>query len=182
MLEAIGESPVSTEGSQHPDALVAGNLLDRLSEQLQAPGASYNREYKLTLAVDTATDEVVPPSNTLQVDPFDVNSKLVQRGTRLYDPVNHTFKIGEDVVVNLIAGLGFEELPPEAQHYLAAEGSYRLHLSRVGDEKKLAHLMKLLDDAKRAYGTAELKALDINARNTSTTARMLGRIVPYRRV
>lgn len=181
MLAAIGEAPVSTESSQHPDVLVAANLLDRILEAEQEPGFWFNRERDITLSVDALTNEIRVPSNTLQVDAVDETKQYVRRGEKLYDSDNSTFIFEDDVVCDLIVALDFIDLPISAQNYIASLGAYELQLSEVGDENKLTRLAQRLAVSRAAFKAACIKNGDYNARNTPSAVNMLARVRPYRR-
>lgn len=181
MLAGIGEAPVSFEDSQHPDVLVAINILNLLIEFVQSKGYWFNKVLSVVLKYDTGTGKVGLPSNALRVDPVDVYSSYVQRGKFLFDTENNTFVINKDVDCNLVVELPFDDLPHSVQQYIAAEGTYKLHLSEVGDEQKLQRLERLSVIARGYMRADELRNGDYNAVNTPTAARLYRRNRPYRR-
>ncbi len=179
MLAGIGEAPVSTEDSLHPDVLVASAILDRCLEKVLENGWWFNIERGITLPVST-DNKVQVPSGTLQVDPVDTSSNYVRRGDYLYDKANATYEIGESVKCDLVIELTFNELPISAQIYIAADATYQLQLSEVGDENKLRRLEVLRKEAWTVLRSTELRNMDYNALNTPTAVKIRSGIQPYR--
>lgn len=131
-LENIGQAPVSTiAGDLGVDTQVALNFVRKINRELQASGWFWNTEinYKLTPNGD---GDILLPSNTLAVDTTGTSSDLdlVQRGSRLYDRVNHTYTFTEPVYVELIVGLTFEELPETARRYISMRAA-RMFQDRI---------------------------------------------------
>ena len=108
MLGANGVDPVSSDDSTDPDVNSCLPVLTSADRDIQARGWWCNQEYNLTLVPDTA-GHILLPSNVLKVDPVDRSSWLVRRGTKLYDPQNHTFVIGTSVLV--LGALTWRVLP-----------------------------------------------------------------------
>lgn len=131
-LENIGQAPVSTiAGDLGVDTQVALNFVRKINRELQASGWFWNTEinYKLTPNGD---GDILLPSNTLAVDTTGTSSDLdlVQRGSSLYDRVNHTYTFTEPVYVELIVGLTFEELPETARRYISMRAA-RMFQDRI---------------------------------------------------
>lgn len=131
-LENIGQAPVSTiAGDLGVDAQVALNFVRKINRELQSSGWYWNTEinYKLTPNGD---GDILLPSNTLAVDTTGTSSDLdlVQRGSRLYDRVNHTYTFTEPVYVELTVGLTFEELPETARRYISMRAA-RMFQDRI---------------------------------------------------
>lgn len=181
MLAAIGEAPVTDASSQHPDVLVANNLLTQIEEQLQAPGYWFNRDYAVTLGYDTQDDSVVIPGNTLRIDPTDTTKRYVKRDGKLYDTDNNTFAIGESVEVDIIVQLSFDDCPISWQHYCAAEGAYELHNAEIGDEQKLVRLERKRNKLRGEFRADDLRNSDHNAKYSPTALHLLAGVRPHRR-
>ena len=94
MLNVIGGSPVSSPTSDHPSVLSAMVQLNRVRREMQTRGWWFNTEYNLKLTPNEL-GQLILPTNTLFIDPVDPFSHLVRRGGKLYDPVSHTFLIGQ---------------------------------------------------------------------------------------
>jgi hypothetical protein len=133
ILASIGETPVSTlSGSLPIDASMALARLRSRSRGLQMQGWSFNTDYEYTLAVDD--DGRVPlPAATLRVDPVEDND-LVQRGLFLYDNVEHTYVIDEDVDVDLVTMLDWDDLPEYVRQYLFIATARVFQDRMLGDE------------------------------------------------
>lgn len=171
MLNTIGETPVSSPDSNHPSALSATVTLNRVNKEFQKKGWWFNTEYDLTLSPDI-NGHILIPTGTLYIDPIDVRSRLARRNGKLYDPVNHTYVIGEAVVVDAVLQLEIEDLPESAASYLMHKAAYDFYVNDDGDETKSNRLEKRVDKAWGELRQEELKAADINANNRPMTARL----------
>lgn len=185
MLRAIGQSPVTSVGIMHPHVILARDVLAEHVLAVQSMGLWFNEEYGLRL-LPNDEGHIILPGNVQHVDPVELNvpgqtlTNLVQRGTKLYDPVNHTFAINQPVTVNLRVELPFEELPTVVQLYVQAAAAYEFHSDVLGDQAKMQRL-----ETKRNRAFIEMKQKDIITRNVNAmtspgAAATLGRIRPVR--
>jgi hypothetical protein len=122
MLGVIGESPVNTiSGSSLPVSVVmALNVLDEVSREVQSEGWHFNTEFEYPL-VRNSSNQFSLPTNTLKIDtPIDkyTDIDVVQRGTSLYDRKNHTDVFNEDLEVTITFELAFEDLPQQFRTYI----------------------------------------------------------------
>lgn len=133
MLGTIGESPVTTvEDSGVVDAAIAKQILTSISRQVQTKGWTFNTDLAYTLYPTLNTNNLIVPTNTLRVDTTaeDVHENLVQRGSRMYDPVNHTYAFTRPYKVDLVTMLNFNELPEAARYYITIRAA-RVFQERV---------------------------------------------------
>lgn len=136
MLAAIGESPVSrVTDSGNVDAAMALSTLTNVSREVQARGWHWNTEKDYTLVPDQ-NGFLTLGMNVLKIDTVGANESddLVQRGQRLYDRVNHTYEFSSPVVVEMVVGLSFDELPEVARAYIVIRAARRFQESHVGSE------------------------------------------------
>lgn len=134
-LANISKGPVSTiSGTLGKDVQMALTFVRSVNRELQSRGWFWNtdKDYKIT---PDGNNDLLLPSNTLAVDTTgdSADLDLVQRGSRLYDRVNHTYSFTEPVYVNLVTGLTFEELPEPARRYIALRAA-RLFADRIDGE------------------------------------------------
>lgn len=126
MLSNIGESPVNTlDDNDVVDAGIAKTILKSISREVQSQGLWFNTDVERSF-VPTIDKRIQLPVNTLRVDTAgtDRTSKdYVQRGRFLWDRVNHTYDIEESVLLNLVLGLDFEELPESARRYITVRAA-----------------------------------------------------------
>lgn len=135
MLSVIGDSPVNSLTTGLVDARLAESILDATSREVQAKGWHFNRETKFRIA-PTLDGELILPANCLKVDGVtqDRDIDLVQRGTRLYNRRNHTYKVGKTVEVDMVVLLGFEELPEAARNFITIRASRIFQNRTVGSD------------------------------------------------
>lgn len=157
MLSVIGEAPVNTlEGASTVDVIQAKSILNEVSREVQTVGWHFNTEKEYPLVPDV-NQEIILASNMVRVD-ADSHPTLdvVQRGSKLYDRQNHTFKFDQTLKAEVIFLLPFEEIPQVARQFIVIRaarifqdrmvGSETLHGFTEEDEKKA------LTDLKEAEG------------------------------
>lgn len=136
MLAAIGESPVNrVTDSGNLDAATALATLTNVSREVQAKGWHWNTDLSFTIVPDE-DGYLRLGASVLSVDTVGANEgdDLVQRGTRLYDRVNHTYEFENSVVVDQVVFLPFDELPEVARSYINIRASRRFQENHVGSE------------------------------------------------
>lgn len=175
----MGEQPVSSAASQHPSTISAFVTLNRVLREFQTRGWWFNRELSLVLQPQSDTGYVLIPPDTLDIDVTDAASVLVQRGTKLYDPVLHTYAIGVPVTVDVILQLPVEDLPEVAASYLIAKCKHAVYVDDDGDETKSNQLLKDTIMCWAGLQQAELKNSDISSMNRPVVSRLLSRSIQY---
>ena len=96
ILSSVGQAPVTTLDLQNPEVAIVLTTLREVSKQVQTEGWMFNQERSYTLKPDSTTEEILYPTNALQID-TNVNEHrddydVVRRGNKLYDRLHHTFK------------------------------------------------------------------------------------------
>ena len=132
MLSTIGESPVNTvEDTGNVDVVIARQILQSVSREVQARGWHFNTEKNYTITPDSA-GYLVLPNTVLKADTvYPDNSKdVVVRGSKLYDRENHTYVFTDAVKVEMTVLLTFDELPEVARNYVTIRAS-RIFQERV---------------------------------------------------
>lgn len=131
-LANIGQSPVSTiSGDIGVDAEQALALVRSVTRELLSKGWYWNtdKEYKLSPNVD---GDIILSDNVLWIDTSgrDADKQYVLRGRMLYDRVNHTYNFTDDVYVDRVMGLSFDEIPESGRRYIALR-SARIFQERI---------------------------------------------------
>lgn len=171
VLNTVGEDPVSSPTSNHPSAAAARVTIDRLSKELQIRGWWYNKEYDLTLLPD-GDGNIILPSNTLRAIITDPTSRLIWRGSKLYDPVNHTFNIGTSVVIDVVVQLDMEDMPESAATYLKHKAAHEFYVNDDGDRDKATELEKRVMFAWAEFYAEHLRMLKLGIGTNPSVAEM----------
>ena len=132
MLSTIGESPVNTvEDTGNVDVVIARQILQTVSREVQARGWHFNTEINYTITPDS-DGYLVLPKTVLKVDTVypDSSKDVVVRGSRLYDREKHTYVFTDAVKVDMTILLTFDELPEVARNYVTIRAS-RIFQERV---------------------------------------------------
>ena len=186
MLSIIGEAAVNSLSSGLLDAEMAETILDNITRSVQSTGWSFNEEIGYTLSPDSK-GHLNLPANCVRVDLSQTESKYrnstfdyVQRGSKLYDKINHTYVIPDPVVVDMIVLLDFEELPEAARRFITIRAS-RSFQERVVGSDTLSSLTA--DDENTAWLDllhAESDVNDHNIFDDSSVSRVVNRSITNR--
>ncbi|HCL3314573.1 TPA: hypothetical protein N2A14_002581 [Pseudomonas aeruginosa] len=137
MLSTIGEAPVNTvSDSGVVDAVIARQILQTVSREVQARGWHWNIDKDFLLTPSFPEKEIILSPTTLRIDTVgpDEGIDVVLRGTRLYDRRNHTYQFDNPITVDIVSMLEFDELPEIARQYIAIRASRIFQERVVGSE------------------------------------------------
>ena len=124
ILDAIGETPVSSLESGLPDAEAAETKLNEVNKTVQAKGWHQNTEKKLKLMPDSDKYIIVPDAY-LRVDTTgtsrstNVSVRTYLNKSMLYDVKNQTFEFKDDLYCDVVMLLEFSDLTLELSNYIA---------------------------------------------------------------
>lgn len=149
MLSAISEAPVNTlAGSGLVEVAIALQKLEATNRAVQLRGWRFNTETNYPITPTVGDGFLLLPPNTLAIAPCgcDEGRVLVDRGGKLYDAENHTYKFTKTVRFTLTTLLDFEDLPAAAKNYVtiraarqfqdSVQGSQEINGFQVADEKQ----------------------------------------------
>ena len=184
MLSAIGEAPVSSLNDPSLlDASLAQEVLDQTSIAIQTRGLHCNTDLKLKLTRDVTSNEINLPTNTAKVDSSDVSAHrdVVQRGTKLYDRDNHTFVFDEDITVDIVYLLNFDDLPQHVRRYVMTKASRRFQTRFMGSETLAGFTAQDEQEALIEFERTEAQTEDSNLLTGSyDTHKIIARGAPRR--
>ena len=158
MLSTIGESPVNAvEDTGNVDVVIARQILQSVSREVQARGWHFNTEKNYTITPDSE-GYLVLPNTVLKVDTVypDSSKDVVVRGSRLYDREKHTYVFTDAVKVDMTILLTFDELPEVARNYATIRAS-RIFQERVVGSDTL-HAFNSQDEARAMVSLMEYEA------------------------
>jgi hypothetical protein len=167
ILNAIGETPVSSLTSGLPDAEAAEAKLDSTIKEVLAKGWHQNLEREIVMSRNKDS-EIVVPRQYLRVDTtgVDVSLNVVirkQNGKRkLYDLRNFTYKFGKDLMVDAIIEIEFDSLIFELQNYIAMRAARKFQESAMGSATLDSFAVRQETEAFTALLDAEAENEDNN--------------------
>lgn len=135
LLAAIGTSPVNNIDTANTDAVMAKNYIHNALKEIQTEKWYFNTEDNYQLIPDI-NNEIHLADNIINIDSigrFGENTNLIPRGKKLYDRLNHTYKIQNPVTANIILCLEFDELPETAIQYIIAKAARKYQEELLGD-------------------------------------------------
>lgn len=134
LLASIGEAPVnSIVGNPSVDVANAHAQLSVTSRAVQTGNYEFNKEYAVVLP-RTTTGEIPVGANVLRVNPLPTSGciAITQRGTRLYNQTDRSYRFDADVTADLTILLPFDELPEAARWYIGVAASRQFQTNWVG--------------------------------------------------
>jgi len=159
MLSSIGEAPVNTiEDNGVVDAVMARQILNSVSREVQSRGWHFNTEKEYTITPSYPDGEMVLPKTLLRIDTTSIDRDIdvVQRGQCLYDRRKHTFKFDTALKVDMIILLPFDELPEPARQYITIRSS-RIFQERVVGSSELSNF-SMKDELRALVALREMEA------------------------
>lgn len=129
MLLSVGENAVNQIGEGYSEGRNAERILDAVSKEVQSRGWWFNLEQSYPLTPNVQ-NEVKLPVTFLKID-FN-NQQYVQRGQRVYDKSNFTYKIPHKITADIIRQLPIEDLPEVAKTFIKITAMKRYQEAAVG--------------------------------------------------
>ncbi len=165
MLMTIGESPITVLGSSSgvPDAEAAERILFDTQRVVLEQGWHWNTEKQILLTPNTL-GEINLPENCLRVDTVYESGHIdvTQRGDRLYNIKEHSYIFEDDLVVDMVVFLQWDEMPEAARRYIRATGTRSFQEKRMASNVVEQYVMQEEHHAKAALMDAELEHDDAN--------------------
>lgn len=167
VLDAIGETPVSSLDSGLPDAEAAKAKIDEVSKTVQAKGWHQNTELALKLNPDS-NNNIIVPDTYLRVDTVaasaSTNVTVRKNGTNnmMYDVKNQRFTFTQALYVDVVIQLDYEDLSVELSNYIAYKAARRFQESQMQSVALDNFTMRAEMEAYAALMDAETENEDSN--------------------
>jgi hypothetical protein len=126
MLSVIGEPPVNSLSAQRADSLMAQNLIDEVAREVLTYGWHFNTEDNVILIPDNTTGYIYIGDTVVRVDMdpmYDATYDIVVRGNRLYNRKTNSYSFAEQLKVQQVILMDFEEMPEVAKRYVAVRAA-----------------------------------------------------------
>ena len=172
VLSCISEDPVDTADSTLPSAQNIRRDMDRLDKEMQQRGWWFNTDYSLALSPDLAGNIILPDAMLRLTVPL--TASYVQRGQKLYDPMEHTYIFTASVTVDIVSQLPIDDTPVEYTTYLQQKLAYDYYVKEDGDEGKANRLYREAMDAWAFLVRENLRQLRVTAINRPQVLKLLG--------
>lgn len=138
VLSTVGSSPVNTlTGAQSADTRMAISTLDEVSREIQSVGWHFNTEDDLILSPDATTGQIILADNVVRCDLTEYNTgnmDIVQRGSKLYDRVAHSYVFTNSIKATLVLLMDWDELPEPARRYITIRAARMFQDRMVGSQ------------------------------------------------
>lgn len=140
LLATIGETPInSLVGALPADVAVAVNTLRETLLEVQLEGWHFNTEEDYPL-VPTQDGQIHIAPSIFRVSLNDPDGRdVVQRGNRLYDRANHSYRFTEEITATVSMVLPFDDLPGAFRHYVTIRAARRFQDRTVGADSLHAY-------------------------------------------
>lgn len=175
-LKSVGEAPLNSIDEYHPYIEAARTQLEFALQTVQAKKYWFGYE-KATLLPDVVTGDVFVPGDAIDVQAHNTANQLVQRGTRLYDVVQGTFDIGEQVQVTLVRYLPLEQLPLVAQHVVMARTVLDFQSDVAGDTSTTREWAQRLLQYEMLLNAEHIRQMKANMLQRASTAAIRRNVI-----
>lgn len=180
MLTSIGESPINTLGSGLQEAEIAEVVLDNVSRDIQSAGWHFNTEIRYKL-IRTANKTINLPSNVVKIDKTnllrDYNIDVVERGRQLYDRIGNKYTFDDDIEVDMVVLLPFDEIPEVARRYITLRAARTYQQRMIGNDTLSKMLVTDEQQAWISLREAEAEVSDYTIFDNYDTYRALDRSI-----
>jgi len=167
ILSVVGEPPINSlteDASKNADAVIALNILDEISREVQSGGWHFNTENDVPLNPD-ASGTILITTNIARVDcryPESAKYDLVLRGTTLYDRKNRTSVFTGTIKATVVYLLDFESLPEPARRLITIRAARVFQDRLVGSPQQNAFTLR---DEQMAW--ISLREFEMDTRDSS---------------
>jgi len=179
MLALLSESPLNSLEEDHDLVPACLAALRNASFREQSKSWWFNQEL-VTLSPDAGTGNIMLPIDTIKVDPVNGSLNFVARGRRLYKPYapanEDRLVFTQDVQVELVRMLDFEDLPLTAQLFISASAKLQFQTNYDGDAPAISMLQQEYKDAYITLNAEHIRNRDVNLIRRPTTANLLNNI------
>ena len=166
MLACVGQSPLeSLEGTKSYFTMAAENILDAETKRVQLCGWDFNTEEHYKLVPDVNGIIAVADDMLSIKDSQYYRERYVIRKGKLYDKLNHTFKIDRPIIATVIFSFKFEELPEAARLYIKMSAAYKFCKKELGADRACQYSA---EDLQEAYWNMQQFELDTGNYNILT--------------
>lgn len=159
ILSVAGDAPVSSLASTYPQAIIARTILNRIVMEEQTKGLWFNESENITLIPDVL-GEVYIPANTITLEISNDFGMYINRGTRIYDRENRTYKINKELKADIIEFLEWDLTPQSFRQYIVALAQHEYNNQYFGS-KEVENTL----NTKIAKTYITMKAEDIDKRD-----------------
>lgn len=165
VLSAVGDSPVSSLNDSYQPVFIIKEMMNNISRDLQTKQYWFNTEYDMTLTPNTETNKIILPYNILNFLPC--KTRYVARGLTVYDRLNRTTTITDDIVATYTVMLAFDSLPQQARKFIQAAARQQYNNEYFGEESLKRDLQQEFSEAKIELDRVHLDNEDINVFNSA---------------
>lgn len=168
MLECVGQSPLQTlQGTKSYYTVTAIHILEKECQRVLLVGWDFNTDERFELKPDTNKHINISP-DMLQVQlPELFRNRYVQRYNKLYDKIDHTFEIKENIPCRIIRSFDFDDIPENFKHYVAISSAYKFCKRVLGSESACTYTR---EDVQQAYN--DLLGYELETGNYSLIPEM----------
>jgi len=176
VLQFTGETPVNAP-NEHPLQGTIARFINSAMAREQLLDWWFNVDYGITLQQDSVGK--VPISSQIHKTVFE-NSNFTVRGNWVYDKVNQTYLIKEDVlVVKATRQLPWEDMPELMQQWCMFQGAKYYILGTIGDGGLIKELRGEASRTLVMLKVQDIEEKNVNIFNTPQIARARTRRNPY---
>jgi hypothetical protein len=161
ILAVAGDSPVQTLGDNYIQSNLARQVLTRASRKVQSNGWWFNEEEGVIL-VPAISGFITLGTNVISAVANDDAGSVIQRGNRLYDRRDRTYTFTQNLSVDIILALEWDELPQVAREYISDVACTQYNNDFFGAQEIRSTLQKNEDTSYLILKQEDLESRDVS--------------------
>ena len=176
LLLAVGEMPIATLDDALPsDAVLALRCLNDATVNVLLEGFYFNTDENVELAPN-AYGEILLPEDVISVDTdprvSSAEVDVVMRENKLYDKKNNTFIFEKPVVVTLVRGYDFDDIPATIRQYIIGFAKASFVAAVLGDTALVQNLTAEAQRLRAICVADDIRQADKNILSTRGNSRI----------
>ena len=159
--------PTGTDGD------IARRIVETTMVEVQARGWFFNTDYNFILVPDVLGFITMSP-NTLRVDFGNGPDKhrYVLKGGKIYDYLNQTYVIEENLQADVVWLVDYNELEPEPYEYITLRATRKFQQKVIGSTETDGFTVRDEGDAYANLQRRQLQSQDYNIQNSRVSTRI----------
>lgn len=165
VLRSIGESPVKTVVTSHPEVLGIIDTINQANVRRQERGWWFN-QFRTTLAAPPTL-----PVGTVVARPVNRGLNVFAKGLTLMDRKTGQPFVGDPGEIDIQTLVPFDELPTEFAEFVVTDASVQYGIAYDADELHIKALQLSLEDARVAIHRLHIRYYEIDKANRRLQGR-----------
>lgn len=165
VLSVAGDNPIQSLDEDYQPVFIIRQMLNNISRDMQTKNYWFNTDYAVEFKPNTLTELITLPANLISFEPED--TRFIARGSRVYNRVDRTYIITENICADISIHLPFDELPQVARKYIQTMCRLQYNNEYFGETSVKQDLLRAVVSAEAALQKKNIENENINVLDNS---------------